>query len=573
MDRRLHWTVALLCAVAASTGCVAQPDQKLVHSVYNGQYSEARVYMQDNLAKRSGSGEINRNYMLDRMRLMLATLADGYTVQNDRVVSDVFDTLATQGINRDKTVQSVVVNEDLKIWKGEPFEQALTLHYIATHWAMQGSWENARAAIKRSLFHLKDFGGSEKEPMGTGELVRRAAKKGKDSDYLSNGYVAEESDFTLGYLMTAIANHQMALKTGDPNRLKEAKDNYQRAVSLRPELKELVGRLKKPESYNTIFVVDFGRGPKKIATGPDNAIAKFVPKMPSDQRRLVVSNSDGKTAQYPLVCDVNRMATDHRWNNLQDVRLAKSYIGSALVAGGAAATAYGVSEGSEAATYAGLAAMAAGAFAKAGAHADTRYCELIPQRVYVVPAKVRSQQTRVTLKVQNAPQSKLVLTGIEPPADDAPAKLRYARLVSFGRSAPKWATSGKIYYSNERTGEVDRGIHAPYILGGTSVLRPTEEVLTSYQRAGHLQRMSLSDLEQLYRQEKIELDARQGSPFVGRHVLEGGASLVPPVPGTAGFARLFGQTHPRYEPRTAKVRKLSERLRSRMASEEVAELR
>jgi hypothetical protein len=566
MQRRAVNILAAACCLAL-VGCAAEPRFPLEAAFYTGQFGDARVYLEKHLpARKADSKGYDRNYLLQRMRLMVATLADGYALESDPNVDEVFDVLATQGINEDKTVASVVLNEDLKVWKGEPFEQALALHYVGLNWAMQGSWDNARAAVSRSLFHLRDFSagvGKDKRLINTRDLIERAytaehsgSAAAKKDDYLDHGYVSVESDFALGYLMTAIANHQMAIATGDTNRLNEAMDNYHRVVSLKPQLAPLVEALKDPRGYNTILVVDFGKGPQKIGTGPDQAIATFEPVTYSDSRGLVVS-AGGAARSFRDVCDVNQMARDHRWNNLEDVRLAKSYVGSALVGAGAVTTAYGLDRGNKTAALVGLGMLLAGAVAKAGAHADTRYCELIPQRVYVVPVMVSGRDAQVTLEVEGIPQSRFVLTGLAAPSPGGPAQLRYVRLVT---PSPQWATSGNLYYATDEVPDVRVAANYPYLLGGASVREPTQAVLDSYHKSGYLTDMALQDLAELYRAEDIQFDPRADEGRLNKHVLEGGRSMVVPLAGTSGFARLFGQVHPPYKPKSEEVRAAAARV-------------
>src|SRR5665213_3500901 len=105
----------------------AKPDIHVVQANYDGQYGQARAYLENEVGanKVSDKDHIDRDYLLNRMRLMLTMLADGYAPPDSPVVNRVYSLLRTQGLNADKTVTSVVVNEDLKIWKGEPFEQAM----------------------------------------------------------------------------------------------------------------------------------------------------------------------------------------------------------------------------------------------------------------------------------------------------------------------------------------------------------------------------------------------------------------------------------------------------------------
>ena len=526
-----------------------------------GDYARPRTELRQHLEpKRS-----DRAYLLDRMRVGVLTLADGYPESAQTIFEKVYDILRTQGINRDKTVASVVLNEDVKIWKGEPFEQALAMAFYSMTQAELGSWDNARAAANNSLFALRDFGEDEDgNRIDTYEIARRAVEYEraieagdspdealKKANYLDNGYAVRDSDFTLGYLLAGIANQQLG-------RLDEADDHFLRVLEINDQLDRLVQALRD-NRYNTILIVSYGLGPRKEGYGPDNALARFTPRFASDDGELRVRFGPGTGRMYPAVTDVNLMASDHMWNNMEDIRSAKSTLGTVMLLGGLIATDYGSSRrGNDDAVIIGVSAMLAGAVMKAGAHVDTRYCDVMPQRFYVVPLYLSDTGEPITLNVQGRPGSKLVVSGLDPPGPMSigKAQLRYVHLVSNrnpNTEAPDWATSGQVYYGNPYNGTHADG---PYILGGTDTSPPNTSVLRAYQNAGHLTGLTLADLRELYRSEGIEFTTEDQHGYVGRHVLEGGRSLVSPLPGTTGFARLFGRVHPPYQPKSDTVAKL-----------------
>ncbi|MCC7146231.1 MAG: hypothetical protein IT443_07270 [Phycisphaeraceae bacterium] len=532
--------IAGLLGMALGLGCTVPPDPVLVSWTYRGEYGRARVYMQKNLSKKKG----DRDYLLDRMRLGVVSMADGCDFVADAAWEEVYEVLRTQGINRDRTVASVVLNEDLKLWKGEPFEQALALHYIGLHYAMAGSWDNTRAATENALFYLKDFGSNYNGQRLTNEdLVARTLDKGEG--YLDNGYVARESDFTLGYLMNAIANRQLG-------RTEEAADGFHRAAQTQPELAELIGQLREG-TYNTLLVVDFGRGPQKIGTGPDATIAEFVALTPSSPQRLIVRYGDQQAA-YPAVCDVNGMALDHMWNNLSDVRQAKSVIGNLLLTGGAITGASGLQNHSEAAAYAGLGMIVAGVFAKAGAHADTRYCEVMPQRIYVVPLQLEADDQSLMVQVEGAAASRMEVVGLNLATStdtqiSSGLKVVYLRLISTGQSPPPWADSGKIVYANDAQPAENITPSLPYILGGYCVRTPHDAYQPPAGMETHGVDVSAQAVDELYRQEGIEMSV-SADQWPGLHILEGGNWLFTPRPASAGYMRLFAQEHAAYTPRS-----------------------
>jgi tetratricopeptide (TPR) repeat protein len=537
---------AALLAVGALWlgGCAGKPVAMPFNLVAAGEYGRARTAVAEAMIDQRS----NRRYLLDRMRTGVLTLADGHTDSALHVFAETYDVLRTQGINRDKTVASVVINEDLKLWKGEPFEQALAMTYYAMAQAQSGSWDNARAAAGNGLFYLRDFGrDQEGERLDTYAIAQRSleyeraidaglspeeAKQAGGID-LDHGYVVRPSNFTLGYLLSAIANQQL-------DRDDEAADHYRRVIELNRELEPVTDALRGGR-FNTVLVVSFGFGPRKEGYGPDRALARFTPRSASDGRKLIVERNGEAAASVPVVTDVNHMAADHMWNNLEDVRHGKSVLGNLALYGGTAALIYGIDDENEAAAIAGLGAMAAGAFLKAGAHADTRHCDAFPQRYYLVPVRIDSPDDRVMLQVEGRPGSRLIVTGLPAPRDGR-MQLRYLRLpgaLPAGTPRP-WAVSGQLVVGNPHTGSAgDKPL--PYILGGTDAQLPTERSLDAYQAAGHLTGWTLADLREAYRKRSIALSREQQGGYAGLHVLEGGRSMVAPDPGTVGFMRLFAQ--------------------------------
>lgn len=571
--------LAALLAIFALAGCQAPMRHTPSYLLEQGEFGAARQAIRSNLTK----DRSDRQYLLDRMKLGIITLADGYPSAAQVTFEEVYDVLRTQGINKDRAVQSVVFYEGVKIWKGEPFEQALALAYYSAQQASMGQWDNARAAAASSLFQLRDFRSESerKNPnrvIDSAEVARRAAayenqgnaagRKDAGEQFLNSGYAVRESNFTLGYLLTAVASQQLG-------REQEANDYLAVAQQIDPSLTPLLQALKSGQ-YNTLLLVSAGRGPRKEAYGPDNALARFVPMSPGDSRPLLVRLQPvgqvlgDPPIAFPVVCNVNRMAVDHMWNNLEDVRKAKAIIGQGMTVAGMGALAYGLSSNDastqQAAALVGLGMMAAGTMMRAGAHADTRYCDVMPQRMYLVPLQVDRPGLAVQMEIQGSPGSRIVLTGLTPPPQGQKAQLRYVRLVTPASlqsiAPPPWLVSGRVLYSNDYgpADSSERLANVPYILGGHSVRTPSEQALDDAQQAGVLRDYTAARLRELYRSEGIITSVEDDEGTTGLHVLEGGKSLVAPLPGTTGYARLFGQVHPPYQPRSAAVRQAAKEI-------------
>jgi hypothetical protein len=183
--------IAVACAIAC--GCSSAPrNMSAVNAYYRYDFTGARESLRGDANLKN-----DEQVILNNIRLGMAAMADGDLAEAEQALGTSFDLLSTAGLNKDRTAGAVLVHEGVRIWKGEPFEQALTYHAVATLYAMMGDWENARAAAANSLFRLTDFGGDQ-----TAETL--AKKASKDDDYLEAGYTSVDTNFALGFLMQAI---------------------------------------------------------------------------------------------------------------------------------------------------------------------------------------------------------------------------------------------------------------------------------------------------------------------------------------------------------------------------------
>lgn len=581
-EDRFQLASLLMVAATVASGCAGPQMRTPVQPILMGEYGQARSAV---ISEMRSKKKADRAAVLDAVRIGVLTLDDGLPEAAMFTLSDAYDTLRAQGINKDRTVAAVVLNEDVKIYKGEPFEQAIALAYYAMAHASQGSWDNARAASLASLFYLQDFEkGGAKGGDGSGSAMRAAndvadrsarfealVNQGMDRDEAARrvdadediadasgedkGYVAVESDFTLGYLLAGVANQQMG-------RDDEASDYFRRVQTLDPRLTQLTQTLRDGR-YNTLLIVSFGLGPRKAPANEDQTATTFVPRFPSGDEALGVSVAGFGARRYPVVLDVNAMSRDARWRGWEGFRQTKSALGSTMVLGGLATAAL-ARDGD--AKLVGLGVAAAGLFVKAGSHADMRFVDVYPQRFYAVPLNI-TDRTSVTLQVDGHPVSRLVLHDLAPPQvlpGEAAVQLRYVRLVtgtSPGMAPPPWAVRERVVYANPHA-VPDPSPTLPYILGGTDARPPTERVLDDYQSRGHLTGWTLNDLTNLYRDEAIFWEVQETEGLAPLHVLEGGPSLIAPLPGTTGYARLFSGEHPPYQPDTERVAKLQRELKS-----------
>jgi hypothetical protein len=547
--RAILASTCLALATLAGVGCAsARLDPRAARAAAVGRFGPVAAKLSESLP----ADPSNREYLLARLNVLQMTLAEGLPDAGEETANELFALLRTQGLNADNTTASIVLNEGLKVWKGEPFEQAFAYHAICMQKAMRGEWDNARAAAQSSLFLLKDFSESVGRDATTADLATAAARAdqrspGAGDALLDTGYAPARSDFALGYLMNAVANRALG-------REDEARDNFAAAAGVDPSLTDLA-RAFQGTSFNTVLVVEYGFGPEKRAEGPDGALSVWHPRTASTNAPLrafvrpvgTSPASDRGLGAFPVVQDANAMSRSLRWNNLEDIRTLKSALGDALLAGGIIVASTGDDKKNDDARWIGLAMAALGLAMKGTAHADTRHAELLPQRVYMVPLALPPGQSVVTLDVEG---TRVTLTDLAPPGT-SPVQLRCVRVPS---SAGAWASTPTLTYANEYSRQPIPGDDLPFIFGGRDASRPSPDVMERYRRAGNLASLTQVDLENLYREEGITLAVEDQQGRMRRHVLDGGDSLVPPLPGTMGYQRLFGQQHETYQPRSGALK-------------------
>ncbi|HRJ49373.1 MAG TPA: hypothetical protein PKU91_02495, partial [Phycisphaerales bacterium] len=190
--------------------------------------------------------------------------------------------------------------------------------------------------------------------------------------------------------------------------------------------------------------MDHGVAPEKYGSGPDKAVAARGAITPSDDAPLVLSIG-GESSQWPVATDVNRIAASTRWANLEDVRRAKSAIGSLLVTGGiiTAATA----DDNDTQVMVGLIVAGVGALLKASSAADIQHNELFPQRTYLALADLNAPVNRVELAIGGRSPSRLVLP-------DVPAGPRGGlALASVAHAMAEGILLGLYSYHGQKTSE------------------------------------------------------------------------------------------------------------------------
>lgn len=521
--------VLLVMVVLALVGCASRPYAQIDRTVWVGQLGQARAAVLEEPAKKNDDA-------LREATLAVLTLSDGYPAQAEVPMQRVYEVLRTRGLNANKEAAAKVLNESVKLWKGEPYEQAILYLYVGMQQAAVGAWDNMRASANSALELLDEF-----------DKARGVVRENEPSEH---GYVVSQSDLAAAHLLAAIANQQLG-------RDDEASDHLSRVREQRPGLAELCDRIAGKD-FDTVLVVEMGLGPVREPSGSDASEATLDYRWPSDEREIVVRDARGELGRFGRVLDVNNFADAYRWDVLAQWRRFKSGAGSVMAGAGAVLV---LSDDDEA-QIAGVGLLLAGLLSKANARADMRSLGVLPQRYYIVPLKLSKTTGTIAVSIGGGMGESALVPGLRR-LEGGKVRLVVVRVPCEARAGDSDTWAGPRY-AGDKTDEDVPGADLPYILGGRCVMTPGPEALSKYQAAGWLEGWTSNDLRELYREEGIVLpgDVGPGIP-PGLHVLEGGRSLISPEPGTLGFGRLFFKEHGAFRPRSERVARLAEELKAK----------
>ena len=374
MFRRSPLWAAIVCAalLALGSGCanvVQQRADRAVGDYFMGDYATAKRLLEPAARK------TDENFVLNNDRLGSVALADYDLATAESAFLRSYEVINSVGVNDGgRSLGAALVSENIKVWKGEPFERAMVHFYLGLVYYMRGDYANARGAFENALFKLRDYGeGSDK----------------------TDQYRAVESNFALGYLMLAKSYQRL----GRPDL---AEKNFKRVVELRPDLSTLADAALNQQS-NLLLVVDYGHGPQK-ATAFDGSIIGFVPtpaqEGPIPLPTVVVDGrrQDPRGTNYPPV-DLLALAQDRRWEDIDTIRAVKSGLGTGLVAAGIGNQAF--NRRPDPAVSLGL--IAGGLLLKATSQADTRQWEMLPRTTFILPLHATPGTHDVTVEFPASP--------------------------------------------------------------------------------------------------------------------------------------------------------------------------
>lgn len=406
---RVHFALLLLPILAA--GCAPSHEEKkasrAVRDYFNGDFARAQQELQ------SVAEKPDENFVLNNVRLGSSAMADYNLDGAEAAFLRAYEVINSVGVNDGgRSLGAALVDEKIKIWKGEPFERAMANFYLGLIYYMRQDYNNARGAFENALFKLRDY----------------ADKKDVKDDYRE-----QESNFAVGLVMLGKTWQRLG-------RDDLARANFDKARSLRPELSAVCEEPRNANS-NLLLVVEFGHGPRKVRDG-DGAFIGFAPspdragQIPPPQVQIDGSNITlGGLTEPPI--DLLAMAEDRKWQDIDTIRAVKSVAGTGLLIAGAGTALYGANRDKDEAVIAGLAMMGAGALLKATSQADVRQWEMLPRTVFILPLHVQPGTHDVTVSFPQAGGMSQTWRGIVVPATgEATYYVRIARGSGGERTWP-----------------------------------------------------------------------------------------------------------------------------------------
>lgn len=407
MNGRLTTLVACgLALLPILSGCAASKAQReaerAVSDYFFGDYDRA-VNRLTPLSART-----DENFVLNNLRLGSAALAKYDLDVAEGAFLRAYEVLNSVGVNDGgRTLGAVLVSENIRIWRGEPYERAMANFYLGLVYYMQGDYGNARGAFQNALFKLRDYG------------------EGKAQ---GNEYREQESNFALAYLMLA-RSHQ---RLGDED---EARKNFERAAQLRSSVRDLAD-VELNRHSNVLLVIDFGQAPQKVTTA-DGAVVGFAPtpaeEGPPPPPRVHVDGGRydlGPLARPPV--DLLVLAQDRRWQSLDTIRAVKSAVGTGLMVGGMV---YGTRR--DARPEIALAAILGGALLKATSQADVRQWEMLPRTTYLLPLELPPGKHDIEVEFPDVGRLRQEWRGVVAPPEGKEATY-YFRMQRYGGGPFNW---------------------------------------------------------------------------------------------------------------------------------------
>ena len=128
-------------------GCESQNNARIVHQAVNEYYAgnfPAAIKELKPLAD-----ETNEDFVVNNLRLASAEMAPYALDDAEASFLRTIEVINSTGVNNGgRTLGAVLIDEKIKVWKGEPFERAMASYYLGVIYYMRHDYQNARPHLK-----------------------------------------------------------------------------------------------------------------------------------------------------------------------------------------------------------------------------------------------------------------------------------------------------------------------------------------------------------------------------------------------------------------------------------------
>jgi len=405
----LKRTLLGCCALVWLMGCSSrQGIHVAVTDYYNGNFQAAREEL------RPLADKTDQDFVLNNVRLGSACLPDYHLDEAEGAFLKAYEVINSVGVNNGgRSLGAVLVDEKIKIWKGEPFERAMANFYLGMIYYMRHDYNNARAAMENAIFKVSDESTQQQH----------------------------DNRFALAHIMLGRCWQRL----GRDDLARKEFDAVQGLASFEPHAKS-----------NVLLVVDYGYGPRKV-TDFDGSIVGFAPQPyeagPVPPPRVMV---DGRMADVygddRPPDDLLAMAQDRKWQSIDTIRAVKSALGTGLIVAGGVEGVRGLNEhGSsqrrDLLTSAAL--LGAGALLKATSQADIRQWEMLPRTTFLLPLNLPPGRHDIDVVFPTGVHQ--LWQGLEAPSQgDA---TYYFRMIRWMSGPFRWGEPQSPIAQGQRTGQ------------------------------------------------------------------------------------------------------------------------
>ncbi len=392
-----------------------------------------------------------RNAVLNHMRIGLAAMDLGLRDTAERSLDTALDGIEAIYADNPEAAQAreFFTKENIKDFKGEPYERVMTYYYRGLLYLMKGDYENARASFKGGMFQDMQTETEGVDP----DFALMAFLEGWASQCNGDVGLAEEA-FTearrLGATMPGetdpeLENLRIAIAQSTDQEQKAALSQAMRDMKTQKRADALASgfsRYEPPASDHDLLVVaESGAAPAKVATGEYDEKLTFARSDTDGVASVRVLQGQSKVTLPPSE-DIYLQATtrgdrpvDFILDNKATFKSTTGTIGDVALHAGTAAAAYAGMSGDSDAAIAALAILAIGAMAKAAEaaatpDADVRSWDNLPDKVFVTTMKAEDS---ATVEVQYTDDSGQAIPGFGGPVeviDGGKCKLAWTRTRS-----------------------------------------------------------------------------------------------------------------------------------------------